>query len=135
MAHRLRCVCGECGYTFDIWSDGNPYYFDENGEKQYAYHPDHERLSLCIGNDRPHLCLSCRNEFMMDSRAPISACPVCGSHDFVDTYQLIEHRCRQHHHRADLEQPVHRQHTDNGIGVIGVEGCGGYYDSPVHCVK
>ena len=51
MAQRTTWLCTTCGHSIAAWSDGNPYYIDEAGEKQYAYHPDHERLARCIGND------------------------------------------------------------------------------------
>ncbi len=59
-------------------ADGNPYYIDEAGGKQYAYHPDHERLALCIGNDIPHLCLSCGKKFRLDSAPPPPCAPSAG---------------------------------------------------------
>ena len=93
MAEAKRYVCEHCGHTIVAWSDGNPYYIDETGAKQYAYHPDHERLARCTGNDSPHLCLSCTAEFMVDSQAPAAACVECGAHDIADTYQLGGRRC------------------------------------------
>ncbi|MCK4872896.1 MAG: hypothetical protein KAS72_09245 [Phycisphaerales bacterium] len=93
MAEGLRYVCNGCGHAIEAWSDGNPYYIDETGAKQYAYHPDHERLDQCIGNDSPHLCLSCGHEFMMDSLAPVSACSNCAAHKLVPTYQLDGQPC------------------------------------------
>jgi len=70
-----------------------PYYVDENGQKQYAYHPDHENLARCIGNDSPYLCLNCGDEFKVDSRAPISDCPKCGEKDIISTYELDGKPC------------------------------------------
>ena len=93
MAEGFTYACGKCGHRVSTWSDGNPYYLDENGAKHYAYHPDHDRLALCIGNDSPHLCLACGAEFKVDSRAPIQACPDCGSGEIVDTYHLKGRRC------------------------------------------
>ena len=93
MAEAFRFVCSGCRRAIEAWSDGNPYYIDEAGAKQYAFHPDHERLDRCIGNDSPHLCLSCGAEFKVDSRAPIAACPSCGASDIVDSYQLGGCRC------------------------------------------
>ena len=93
MAQGLRYVCSDCGHAITAWSDGNPYYIDKEGAKQYAYHPDHDRLAQCIGNDSPHLCLSCGHEFMVDSRAPVSACPKCIASEFVSTCQLEGQRC------------------------------------------
>ena len=43
--------------------------------------------------DRPHICLSCGEGFNVDSRAPISVCQKCKSHDLVDTFQLDGQRC------------------------------------------
>jgi hypothetical protein len=39
MAEARRFACGSCSFSVTAWSDGNPYYLDETGEKQYAYHP------------------------------------------------------------------------------------------------
>ena len=36
MAQAIRYVCGGCGHRTEAWSDGNPYYIDETGRKQYA---------------------------------------------------------------------------------------------------
>ncbi len=66
---------------------------DDAGVKRYAYHPDHERLALCIGNDSPHLCLACGGEFKVDSRAPIAACPDCGSVEILQAFNLGGLRC------------------------------------------
>jgi DNA-directed RNA polymerase subunit RPC12/RpoP len=93
MAACLRYVCGGCHKDIVAWDDGNPYYIDADGAKQYAYHPDHERRMRCIGNDSPHLCLACGAEFMVDSRAPVEACPTCGAAEIARTYGLDGQRC------------------------------------------
>ncbi|HEX7567735.1 MAG TPA: hypothetical protein VF355_04145 [Anaerolineaceae bacterium] len=93
MAKAIRFVCGSCNKVIESWSDGNPYWIDETGAKQYAYHPDHDRLALCIGNDSPHLCLACGNEFKVDSRAPVSVCPKYGAADITDTFHLGGKSC------------------------------------------
>jgi hypothetical protein len=79
MAAALRYVCEGCGRAIEAWSDGNPYYIDEAGTKQYAYHPDRERLDRCIGNDCPHLCLACGETLMVYSRSSRSAPKVRGT--------------------------------------------------------
>ena len=66
VAQGFRFVCGGCAHTIEAWDEGNPYYIDDDGKKQYAYHPSDKR-DLCIGNDSPHLCLSYGHEFMPDS--------------------------------------------------------------------
>ncbi|MBT8395525.1 MAG: hypothetical protein KJN92_01105, partial [Gemmatimonadetes bacterium] len=93
MAEGVRFVCSDCKRTIEAWSDGNPYYFDESGQKKYAYHPDHRNLARCIGNDTPHLCLGCAEGFMVDSRAPVEGCPKCGLTRFVGTFELGGHQC------------------------------------------
>ena len=93
MAQALRFVCDGCDRAVESWSDGNPYFFDSAGKKQYAHHPDHERLALCVGNDSPHICLACGIEFMVDSRAPLQACPDCKSGDMSDAFQLDGRPC------------------------------------------
>jgi DNA-directed RNA polymerase subunit RPC12/RpoP len=93
MAQQLRFTCNDCGREVSSWSDGNPYFIDESGQKQYAYHPDHERLALCIGNDAEHLCLTCGLEFKVDSRSPTRSCPKCHSTNHVDTYELDGSPC------------------------------------------
>ena len=86
MASGMRFVCRGCDKSIEAWDDGNPYYM-ENGRKQYAYHPG-SLLELCIGNDSPHLCLSCGHEFMVDSNARITECPQCKAHLIVCTTML-----------------------------------------------
>ena len=93
MAESVTYVCEACGKSVGAWSDGNPYYIDEEGGKKYAYHPDHERLARCIGNDSPHLCLGCGAEFVVDSRMPIATCPGCGSAEIARIYRLEGKRC------------------------------------------
>ena len=93
MAECIRHVCSNCGNTVDAWSDGNPYSIDENGEKQYAYHPNHDKLVRCIGNDSPHICLDCGEQFKVDSRSPLTKCPKCDSTEIPSTYQLEGKRC------------------------------------------
>jgi len=93
MAEGIRYVCKKCRQAIEAWSDGNPYFIDEEGAKQYAYHPDHERLSRCIGNDTPHLCLSCAHEFLVDSRSPMDSCPACAASSIVSTFELGGRRC------------------------------------------
>jgi len=93
MAEGIRFKCSDCGKTIDAWSDGNPYYIDSHGKKEYAHHPDHKNLARCIGNDSPHLCLRCGEEFLVDSREPISTCPKCGSKDISDAYRLDGRTC------------------------------------------
>lgn len=93
MARGIRNICTHCATSIKAWSDGNPYFIDESGTKEYAYHPEHERLEKCIGNDSPYLCLNCGEQFMVDSRAPVSECPKCGAKDISDTYELDKKRC------------------------------------------
>ncbi len=88
MAEAVRFVCGSCRRAVTAWSDGNPYYFDAAGTKHYAYHPDHEALARCVGNDSPHLCLACGEEFLLDSERPAAACPACGAAGAAETYEL-----------------------------------------------
>jgi len=93
MAQRFRFVCGECDHTIEVWDDGNPYYIDDDGRKKYAYHPNHELLERCIGNDTEHLCLSCKKEFMVDSEAQTTACPKCKSSEIVRKMELAAKSC------------------------------------------
>ena len=92
VAQSFQFVCGGCAHTIEAWDEGNPYYIDDDGKKQYAYHPSDKR-DLCIGNDSPHLCLSCKKEFMADSEAPITACPKCKSSEIVDKMELARKSC------------------------------------------
>jgi DNA-directed RNA polymerase subunit RPC12/RpoP len=77
-------VCGTGQKDAEAWSDGSPNHIDDNGRKQYAHHPDHERLDRCSGNDTLYLCLKCGDEFVVDSRAPVDHRPACGAADIVD---------------------------------------------------
>jgi len=91
MAEAYKFVCGNCSYSIEAWSDGNPYYIDRNGKKKYLYHP--QSLDRCIGNDFPHICLSCGFEFNVDSLSPITECPECKGADRVPITSLDEVRC------------------------------------------
>src|SRR4028119_1161261 len=92
MAQAVLFVCSSCDKSIEAWDEGEPYYLDENGNKIYAYHPSQER-ELCIGNDSPHLCLNCSEQFMVDSEAPVSSCPKCSSSDICDIYKLERKKC------------------------------------------
>ena len=93
MAERRQLKCHRCDFAVGAWSDGNPYYRDERGQKQYAYHPDHERLARCIGNDVPHLCLACGIECKVDSREPHSKCRKCEEGPLVAVWNLEGRLC------------------------------------------
>jgi predicted RNA-binding Zn-ribbon protein involved in translation (DUF1610 family) len=92
MAEGRRFVCDSCRKAIEAWSDGNPYYLDERGRKRYAYHPD-QKFALCVGNDDPHLCLSCGRGFKVDSRIPVSRCPKCSGIDIASTWNLDQKAC------------------------------------------
>jgi DNA-directed RNA polymerase subunit RPC12/RpoP len=92
MAAANQFICNTCNKAIVAWSDSNPYYMDSEGKKHYAYHPD-PRVELRIGNDSPHLCLGCGEEFMVDSENPAKACPGCGGKEFVDTFELEGQTC------------------------------------------
>ncbi len=92
MAQALQFICDTCGKAVEAWDEGNPYYLNEAGKKRYAYHPDKDR-ERCTGNDWPHLCLSCGEEFMVDSESPIVGCPHCSSALISDTYDLDGKQC------------------------------------------
>jgi len=100
MAQELTFTCDHCGHSISAWDDGNPYYIDViTEEKRYAWHPSDER-DFCTGNDSPHLCLSCSEEFVVDSEDPITKCPRCGSKNIQDAYELTGCRgpfCNQGH--------------------------------------
>jgi predicted Zn-ribbon and HTH transcriptional regulator len=92
MAQGIRLVCEHCSKAIEAWDDGNPYYLDRRGRKKYAYHPDPKR-ERCTGNDSPHLCLDCGEEFLADSNAPDEHCVKCKSTNIMDTFSLAGHRC------------------------------------------
>ena len=96
MAMCVRFVCQQCRNAVEAWDEGDPYYFDLNGRKKYAYHPSSER-KFCTGIDSPHLCLDCGKEFKVDSEKPIAACPRCKSAEIADTFHLNGRRCPKCH--------------------------------------
>ena len=93
MAICYEFECNLCGLRKGAWSDGNPYFIDESGKKVYAYHPNHELLDRCIGNDIPHLCLGCGEAFNVDNRTPMNACPKCASNNISDACELEGKPC------------------------------------------
>ena len=92
MAQGTCFVCSSCSHTIQAWDDGNPYYLDAHGQKQYAYHPNPKR-ELCTGNDSLYLCLDCGEESMVDSEAPVDHCVKCASRNFVDLMALEGKTC------------------------------------------
>lgn len=93
MAECIRFVCSACGQSIEAWSDGNPFYIDETGDKKYAYHPNHDELAKCIANDVPHFCLDCGAESKIDSRLDTKNCPDCSSEKVVDSFRLEGVKC------------------------------------------
>ena len=93
MAEAVSFKCDACARSLQVWSDGNPYYRDESGRKRYAYHPDHENLARCIGNDEPHICLSCGAEQKVDSENPILSCRKCKDEALVESINLEGQTC------------------------------------------
>jgi hypothetical protein len=109
MAEARRFACTACGFDLVAWSDGNPYYRDERGKKQYAYHPDHENLARCVGNDVPHLCLGCGTEAKVDSARPRTSCRRCKSGTLVPTSELAGQPCPKC--RKGIFEPDQRLHA------------------------
>ena len=116
MAQELIFSC-ECGFGTSVWEDGNPISgpIPLPGEKrktpkQYVYHPSPE-ADYAIGNDRPHICLSCFHEFNVDDMEvdvdgmkPRTKCAKCKSEDIVDIRMLggrICPKCKVHTLRVD----------------------------------
>ncbi len=93
MAEGRTFICGHCRKSVQAWSDGNPYFIDEDGQKHHAYHPDHENLKKCIGNDLPHICLDCGHEFKSDSNSPATQCQQCTGHKLIPTFNLDGQTC------------------------------------------
>ena len=109
MAEELIFSC-ECGFGTSVWDEGNPYSgpIPLPGEtrktpKHYVYHP-HSDAEFAIGNDRPHICLSCCHHFNVDSVKPRTKCAKCKSEDIVDIRMLggrICPKCKVHTLRVD----------------------------------
>jgi DNA-directed RNA polymerase subunit RPC12/RpoP len=93
MAECLRFTCSKCSYSIESWSDGNPYYYNEENKKVYAYHPNHADLERCLGNDVPHVCLDCAEPFVVDSNVPKTDCPKCNSTLIIETFLLDGKTC------------------------------------------
>jgi hypothetical protein len=93
MAACIRLQCTHCKTHIDVWDEGNPYYFDENGRKRYAYHPSPKR-NICVGADPSLVCLNCSNQFIGDSLdAAQSKCSKCGSPHVAEPRELKGRSC------------------------------------------
>lgn len=109
MAEGRFFECDRCHFTVEAWSDGNPYYRDATGRKRYAYHPDHDNLARCVGNDVPHLCLACGGATKVDSLKPRVACRKCRAAQLVASWALEGAacpKCRAGTFRWDRERRV-----------------------------
>lgn len=85
-------MCDHCSTLIQTWNDGNPYFYDEDSVKRYAYHPDGLR-DRYVANDFEHLCLGCGERFMVDNRAPLVACLKCSSDNIVGLFMLEGKQC------------------------------------------
>ena len=92
MAACIRLVCNHCSNAIEAWDDGNPYYFDAEGKKQYAWHPDPKR-ELCTGNESLRLCLECGEQTMIDAKVRGGRCGACRSKAVVHLFDLAGKRC------------------------------------------
>lgn len=92
MAMALDFTCEQCGFEITGWDDGNPYYFDTKGKKQYAHHPDPKRDQY-VGIDSDMICLDCGETFLSDSENPAMQCPHCQSTNFCDQFDLAGKPC------------------------------------------
>ena len=88
MAQGHHLGCTHCDFSADAWSDANPYYLDEKGEKRYAYHPSKEAV-LCTEADVPHICRGCAHIFDVDSAAPNKTCPKCNKKRTLQLFNLL----------------------------------------------
>jgi hypothetical protein len=93
MAEGRMYASSGCAFTVEAWSDGNPYYRDERGRKRYAYHPDHENLARCIGNDEPHLCTACGAIVKVDSEKRTDRCRKCKAVALVPIWEIGGRAC------------------------------------------
>ena len=92
MASGMHLKCKKCDFTIEVWSDGNPYFIDDSGQKKYAYHPQSE-ADLCTEVDVPHICQKCAHQFNVDSAATISHCPKCDYDKIIETWYLLGESC------------------------------------------
>jgi DNA-directed RNA polymerase subunit RPC12/RpoP len=105
MAEGREFACTHCGFAVSAWPDGNPYYRDDQGRKRYAYHPDHENLARCIGNDAPHLCLACGTATKVDSLKPRVTCRKCKAAALLDVCELEGKPCPKCHAGVFQDDP------------------------------
>ncbi len=121
MATGFQIKCGKCGFGFDAWGDGNPYFRAEDGTKIFWHHPEQEPyegfvrsrigspgdfgnpaeylkartevLKGRLGNEADSLCRDCGELCRIDSEAVDPRCPACGSKELVDTFEALNIRC------------------------------------------
>ena len=96
-------VCDFCNHEIEVWDEGDPYYFDRYGKKQYAPHP-HPMFEMIKGFDSLYLCLECGEEVTVDSEEPTSVCSACHAETLVQASQLCGKpcpACKRGHFRLD----------------------------------
>ncbi len=84
--------CSACSREVEAWDEGEPYYFDAQGVKRYAYHPD-PQSALCTGLDVSALCLHCGAEGVYDAAVPLTRCSQCAADQIVDVWELEGQPC------------------------------------------
>jgi hypothetical protein len=59
------------------------------GKRNMRTPPQHDLLEQCIGNNSPHICLACSEEFMVDPFFLISARLKCKEGKFAEGLRAI----------------------------------------------
>lgn len=115
MAMSLQFKCETCGFSLDVWDDGNPYVEHPPGKRNYCYHPSLEDqinevldqalgpsatedgkaafLKEYSGNASDHLCLSCAHVSKLDKNRDKMECLKCKSPRLHETFSLTGTLC------------------------------------------
>jgi hypothetical protein len=121
MAAGYKFTCDTCGFSIEIWDDGNPYIEYPAGERHYFYHPGEESavreiaarilghsptrgecddvLKRYAGNASDHVCRRCGEVSKIDHQKDLIRCGACGCADVEETFLLGEKTCLKCHGR------------------------------------
>lgn len=115
MAMGQEYRCDKCGFSVTAWEDGNPYVLDNDGKRNFFYHPGEqgkidtvilkdcgrvlqgtereEYLKGRFGNEGEYLCADCGHVSRIDEKVDEFVCESCGKPKLTDVCRLEGKTC------------------------------------------